>query len=664
MLFYKIQASFVENEYKGGKGEASQYARKMQSVSEMVYQRFKHKAYCFISGICIGDVTIGAIVMRKKLFHDALDEFCKSADFEICNTKVEEVTFDTMCSMLNAACIADYVWDDTEVLKKFEIDELLKTGCREFMIESGGSKEELIDAAKKCLLEGTLVPEIERIFQGGIDKRIYGNPVHYMLITNDADVRDQAAYILIRALYANGRIENKRFMWTVVTNHWFEISKFKDIFKANAGGVLTYEFRTDNENKNEYAGIAVKLYDGICEAMRQCRNETLTIFCVPRDSKKIKRAITERIGNVSLIEIKEDVVACERARQYLIDKAKDNDVEPNEKLFAKLSDSGSGFVIGELNDMFDEWFDEYLKTCIFPQYQIIESASAGITETKPMGNCYSELQSMIGLDNIKGMVDSVINFYKMQKLYKDSGIGNEQITMHMVFTGNPGTAKTTVARLLCGILKDNKVISSGAFVEVGRADLIEKFVGWTAQNVKEKFKEAKGGVLFVDEAYSLIDDRDGMYGDEAINTIVQCMENDRDDVIVIFAGYPKKMDDFISKNPGLRSRIAFNVEFADYTADELWQISMLMTERSGMHIEAEAKEKLVPLFNRERKHEDFGNGRFVRNVVDRAMMNQASRLASKGFESISKEMLTLLKIEDFEMPESKRKEERTIGFMA
>jgi len=189
-------------------------------------------------------------------------------------------------------------------------------------------------------------------------------------------------------------------------------------------------------------------------------------------------------------------------------------------------------------------------------------------------------------------------------------------------------------------------------------------VGWTAQNVKEKFKEAKGGVLFVDEAYSLIDDRDGMYGDEAINTIVQCMENDRDDVIVIFAGYPKKMDDFISKNPGLRSRIAFNVEFADYTADELWQISMLMTERSGMHIEAEAKEKLVPLFNRERKHEDFGNGRFVRNVVDRAMMNQASRLASKGFESISKEMLTLLKIEDFEMPESKRKEERTIGFMA
>lgn len=184
MLFYKIQADFAAGEDMGDKDVRLQYARKMQSVSEMVYQRFKHKAYCFISVICLGDITIGAIVMKKNMFDDVFEEFCKSAGFEVCNSKIEEVTFDTMCSMLNVACVADFVWDDTDVLKKFEMDELLKTGCREFMIESGSSKEELIEAAEEYLLEGTLVPEIERIFEGKPDKRPYGNPVHYMIITN------------------------------------------------------------------------------------------------------------------------------------------------------------------------------------------------------------------------------------------------------------------------------------------------------------------------------------------------------------------------------------------------------------------------------------------------------------------------------------------------
>ena len=130
--------------------------------------------------------------------------------------------------------------------------------------------------------------------------------------------------------------------------------------------------------------------------------------------------------------------------------------------------------------------------------------------------------------------------------------------MHMVFTGNPGTAKTTVARLFARILKENGVLSKGDLIECGRSDLVGKYVGWTAVQVKNMFKKAKGSVLFIDEAYSLCDDRSGSYGDEAINTIVQEMENNRDDMVVIFAGYPKEMNDFLDRNPGLRSRIAFH----------------------------------------------------------------------------------------------------------
>ena len=149
----------------------------------------------------------------------------------------------------------------------------------------------------------------------------------------------------------------------------------------------------------------------------------------------------------------------------------------------------------------------------------------------------------------------------------------------MVFTGNPGTAKTTVARLFAEIMKDEAILSTGKFVEVGRADLVGQHVGHTAPLVKKKFRDAQGGVLFIDEAYSLCDSYENGFGDEAINTIVQEMENHRDDVIVIFAGYPEPMKQFLDRNPGMQSRIAFQIEFEDYTTEELCAITKLLRLR-------------------------------------------------------------------------------------
>lgn len=663
MRFLKIQAKLLNNANEKDSENSSQFARKMQSVSEMVYQRFRHRAYCFVEEICVDNITMCAIVMEKKLFDDVFNQFCSDADIRIDGVRIEEVTFDAMYSLLTVACVADYVCDDTDVLKKFDMEELSKTGCREFMIEGNMNQEELMEAARKELMEATLGPELERIFAAGT-RPAYGHPVHYMVMTNDDDVRNHTIEILATALYLNRRIENKRYMRSVVTNHWFDAASFECMFRANAGGVLVYDFRTDDENKNEYAGIAVRIFDGVCDAMRKHRNETLTIFCIPRDSKRIQRAIRERIGNTSLIEIREGVVSGDRARRYLTDKARDHGVEPDERLFIKVSESKGSFIRQELNEIFDIWYDMYLKTEAYPQYRMIEAANSGQKKIKPKGNSYAELKNMVGLTKIKNIVETIIAFYKMQRLYKDQNILCDQITMHMVFTGNPGTAKTTVARLLCGILKDNEIISSGAFVEVGRADLVGKFVGWTAQIVKEKFEEAKGGVLFIDEAYSLLDDKGGMFGDEAINTVVQCMENQRADVIVIFAGYPREMEKFVSRNPGLRSRIAITVDFDNYTPQELWQISLLTAARSGMKIDAAAKARLLPLFEREMKSEDFGNGRYVRNLVDKARMNQASRLAREDPEHMTKEKLSLLRAEDFEVPKEQKKKERAIGFMA
>jgi AAA+ superfamily predicted ATPase len=195
------------------------------------------------------------------------------------------------------------------------------------------------------------------------------------------------------------------------------------------------------------------------------------------------------------------------------------------------------------------------------------------------------------------------------------------------------------------------------------ADLVGKYVGWTAQTVRKKFKMAKGSVLFIDEAYSLVDGKDGMFGDEAINTIVAEMENMREDIIVIFAGYPDRMEAFLQKNPGLRSRIAFHIPFTDYRVEELLDILELMAKNKNLILDRKIKDRLLPLINTSLREKDFGNGRFVRNLLEKASMNQASRLLSFDIDSISEEDISTISVEDFEMPSKAQHSTKSkIGF--
>jgi len=184
-------------------------------------------------------------------------------------------------------------------------------------------------------------------------------------------------------------------------------------------------------------------------------------------------------------------------------------------------------------------------------------------------------------------------------------------------------------------MKDNGLLTKGDLYEVGRADIVGQYVGSTAPLVKKHFKRAKGSVLFIDEAYSLVDDRDGLFGDEAINTIVQEMENNRDDLVVIFAGYPDKMEGFLNKNPGLRSRIAFHVNFDDYNTEELLDIADLMIQKTGFEFDDEAHEEMNRVFNEARQKSDFGNGRYVRNLIELSALKQASRLAKADLQSLT-----------------------------
>ena len=271
---------------------------------------------------------------------------------------------------------------------------------------------------------------------------------------------------------------------------------------------------------------------------------------------------------------------------------------------------------------------------------------------------------MIGLKEAKNLIGQLLNYCKAQKAFQEKGLDMGGLSMHMVFTGNPGTAKTSVARLFARIMKENGILPAGNLLEVGRADLVGKYLGWTAKMVKEKFREAEGSVLFIDEAYSLVDGREGMYGDEAINTIVQEMENQRDSMVVILAGYPDKMEEFLRKNPGMRSRIGFQINFPDYTSHELYDILASLAADSRLCLAPGVREKLIAVFEHARREKDFGNGRFVRNAFERARLRQADRIWRAGIHTISAEDMVTLCAEDFESPDMNRhlKPERLIGF--
>ena len=288
----------------------------------------------------------------------------------------------------------------------------------------------------------------------------------------------------------------------------------------------------------------------------------------------------------------------------------------------------------------------------------------GQREEREPGTAEKELGEMIGLSSVKDVIRKATANYKLRKLCVEKGIPKDRVSMHMVFTGNPGTAKTTVARLFAEIMKDEKILPTGCFVEVGRADLVGCVVGSTAKLVKEKFKEAQGGVLFIDEAYALLDGYSNGYGDEAINTLVQEMENHREDVIVVFAGYPEPMKAFLNRNPGMLSRIAFQVEFDDYSVGELREITRLMLEKKQMTITDDAMEKLQSIYEQVHEKEDYGNGRFVRRMLEEAEMNLAERVLKLPKSQITAELITTIEESDIpELPDEHSNNCRRFGFV-
>lgn len=300
------------------------------------------------------------------------------------------------------------------------------------------------------------------------------------------------------------------------------------------------------------------------------------------------------------------------------------------------------FNKNDKKDIVKDHFIQYIKLLD------IQQEEKTIVVEEPREDLQKQLDSMIGLGGVKEQVHSIINELKIDELRKSKGLKVFNTSKHLVFKGNPGTGKTTIARLLSKIYRELGILEKGQLVEVDRGGVVAGYVGQTALKTKEKIDEAMGGILFIDEAYTLAKGEND-FGQEAIDTLLKAMEDHRDEFIVIVAGYDEPMEAFLQSNPGLKSRFNEYIHFDDYSEEELFMIFGLLCEQNDFRMDLEAQETLKSYLNELciHKPDNFANGREMRNLFDKSKSAHANRLAS--LNEISDEDLITFKKDDLLM---------------
>ena len=312
----------------------------------------------------------------------------------------------------------------------------------------------------------------------------------------------------------------------------------------------------------------------------------------------------------------------QEAYNDILDKLKQNS-EISEEMQVKILD----YISNTLNKTelpYPEYRDNLIKKISFtkqvPEYE----------QNKSIEEIFEELDSLVGLEKVKKMLRELVDLIALKEKSKDI-LNIKALNLHMVFLGNPGTGKTTVARIVSKILYNLKYIKQDKLIEVTSKDLVAEYVGQTAIKTANVVQKALGGVLFIDEAYSLASGsgQGNSYNEEAVATLIQAMENNRDNLVVIFAGYTKEMQDFLNLNSGIVSRIGYTVEFEDYTTEELIKIFTSFMEKSGFVLSKEAIQKVKEIIEQNRNMKNFGNARFVRNIYEKTIVKHASNTKDK-----------------------------------
>ena len=421
------------------------------------------------------------------------------------------------------------------------------------------------------------------------------------------------------------------------TGRKFAIKFLMSLFEMNAIFVNCNNFSIPKISEKDvpilvdYLSVRPKTKSDIYDTIRQKKGHSINIIITRtiQEAESIKKELLEDFGKVSIVNFPQydEAELKEIGLQMLNQKGIQLSNEDYEQLIAEnkvLKDAKEvRLFVQELvefavqNDYDPSDKNELSLDGFIPQNE---------SSVEDEENAEKKLSELIGLEEVKVVLNQQLAYNQVSALRQAHGFSNEILNRHLVFSGNPGTGKTIVARLYTKILYNNKIIQENKLVEVGRADLVGEYVGQTAPKVKRAFDEAKGGVLFIDEAYSLIPSSERDFGHEAISAIIQEMENRRDEVLVIFAGYEELMAKFIETNPGLSSRISREIKFLDYTIDQLIAILELMINKRYYQLTDDCKTVLHQHFSEVVNSRNFGNARYVRKLVDEIVFSQAQRV--------------------------------------
>lgn len=372
-------------------------------------------------------------------------------------------------------------------------------------------------------------------------------------------------------------------------------TKLMDIFGKSFVDKIVDKVKTDKLNEEALVIIIEQLVDSL---ILRCLNQLEIKLIVDPSINEYLRSIYEPNDGIDSIS-----PCVKKIYNEMVDIALKNDNVDTVKI----------------------WHDETIKASFndtIIDLNVVDDSRAEREEIQ------KELDEVVGLEDVKNYLLSLENLLKINQIRKQKGLKTNEISKHMIFTGNPGTGKTTIARLVSRMMKACGILQQGQLVEVTRADLVGKYVGHTAPLTMSVIQSALGGVLFIDEAYSLYRGKDDSFGLEAIDTLVKAMEDHRDDLIVILAGYTKEMKEFLEANSGLRSRFANIIEFNDYTGEELMLIAKSIAKSKDYVIAEDALKPLQDYFTIIQNQNDpnSGNGRLARNLVEDAILNQSKRL--------------------------------------
>lgn len=672
MRYFKIEATIDEKNLVKNESDNENETlediidkHKVREITEEFNKKNGLKAYIFLSEVMNDSFRLGAFLSDNLDLRELQAEFIKEINIKDFKSKIDEISFLEGINLIKKSDKNGFISDDGEILEKFGIDNLqrhFEDYFSEIVLEERRNSE-IVKSLKYCIGTDKLSKEIQRIVKSEPKTEFMGHPVHYYIKTNDSDSIKFYYKSLLCTLYNQKRIFSKRVSFYNIYTERVDHDELEALFKNSVGGTIVINAVGDCfYNRKHFDEDDIKRYvEYVLQLLKKYKHQVLTIFCIPYDNKHFHELFFPIVNEVAFVNISENEVNFDRACGYLVKLAKERKVKHDSTLFYNLQKRLS-YYPSELKTIFEKWYDENLRNSIYPQYKDAVVYLQKIDNSNANENAYEQFQNLVGLFEVKRLINKILCYNKLQKIYKDNGAISARASMHMVFTGNPGTAKTTVARLFARIMQENGLLSTGAFYEVSRQDLIAKYVGWTAKAVCNAFEKAKGGVLFIDEAYSLLDDRKGSFGDEAISAIVQQMENMRDDVIVIFAGYSDKMQNFLDRNEGLRSRIAHYVDFKDYSTDELYQIAEYFAKTTNMKFSDKAVAKIKDIFNTARSNPNFGNGRFARNLIEHAQMNMAERIMADGKVCFDFSVPQEISEDDIDFQTLGSKEKRAIGF--